>query len=136
MTKTTVQAEFSISGDEKLDIVKITEMLNINPSKAAVKGERNLNVKREFYHPTSYWIVRTDKEKSYDVEIQTKKILEKFSDKKNELIKIKELYNASISLCLFIEIVDNEKPAIGWSAETNLFLGSIGAESFLDLYIY
>lgn len=46
MTKTTVQAEFSISGDEKLDIVKITEMLNINPSKAAIKGERNLNVKR------------------------------------------------------------------------------------------
>ncbi|WP_156664973.1 DUF4279 domain-containing protein [Morganella psychrotolerans] len=78
----------------------------------------------------------TRKEESYDVKEQTRKIISILNDKVIILNEIKKKYNISFMLSLLIEVENGEKPAIYWTPETNYFLGSIGAESSVDIYIY
>ncbi|CFQ39121.1 MULTISPECIES: DUF4279 domain-containing protein [Yersinia] len=133
MEKTTVKAEFSICGDV-FDPEEITAMLQIEPSEIYIKGVISGTRKRPSTETS--WSVCTEKEESYDVNEQTKKLLFLFKDKTEILEKIKEKYAVTFILSLLIEIENGEKPSIYWSAETNKFLGDIGAESSIDLYVY
>ncbi|PXW48367.1 uncharacterized protein DUF4279 [Erwinia sp. AG740] len=133
MNKTTVKAEFSICGDV-FDPHEITEILRIEPTEICLKGFTGGKRKR----PTTEtsWSKCTEKEESYDVGEQTEKLLSLLKDKVFILNEIKEKYNVIFIFSLLIEVENGEKPAIYWSVDTNRFLGEIGAESSIELYIY
>ncbi|MGM3223764.1 MULTISPECIES: DUF4279 domain-containing protein [Dickeya] len=133
MDKTTVKAEFSICGDV-FEPNEITALLQIEPMEVHRKGIISGTRKR----PSSEnsWSICTEKEESYDVDEQTRKLLSLLKCKISSLQEIKERYDVAFIFSLLIEVENGEKPAIYWSAETNRFLGCIGAESSIDLYIY
>lgn len=133
MAKTTVKAEFSICGDV-FDPNEITALLQIEPMEVHVKG--GISGTRKRPSAETSWSIFTDKEESYDVDEQTRKLLSLMMHKLNCLKEIKERYGLTFIFSLLIEIENGEKPSIYWSAETNRFLGNIGAESSIDLYIY
>ncbi|GAA0332868.1 DUF4279 domain-containing protein [Morganella psychrotolerans] len=133
MNKTTVKAEFSIYGDD-FNPDEITELLGISPMEVNLKGTINGTRKRP--STETNWSIYTRKEESYDVKEQTRKIISILNDKVIILNEIKKKYNISFMLSLLIEVENGEKPAIYWTPETNYFLGSIGAESSVDIYIY
>lgn len=133
MNKTTVKAEFSIYGDD-FNPDEITELLGISPMEVNLKG--TINGTRKKPSTETNWSIFTKKEESYDVKEQTDKILTIFKDKACILKKIKERHGVSFMFSLLIEVENGEKPAIYWTPETNYFLGTIGAESSIDIYIY
>lgn len=133
MDKTTVKAEFSICGDV-FDPHEITTLLQIEPTEICLKGVISGTRKRP--STENSWSKCTEKEASYDVGEQTEKLLSLLKDKVSILNKIKEKYDVTFIFSLLIEVENGEKPAIYWSMDTNRFLGKIGAESSIDLYIY
>ncbi|KFF63651.1 DUF4279 domain-containing protein [Pectobacterium brasiliense] len=133
MDKTKVKAEFSICGDV-FDPGEITKLLGVEPAEVNIKGIISGTRKRPSVETS--WSICTEKEESYDVNEQTKKLLFLLKDKTDVLDEIKERYDVTFILSLLVEIENGEKPAIYWTAETNRFLGKIGAESSVDLYIY
>ncbi|AJZ90057.1 DUF4279 domain-containing protein [Cedecea neteri] len=133
MDKTIVKAEFSICGDV-FDPNEITALLQIEPMEVQLKDLISGTKKRPSTETS--WSIYTEKEESCDVDMQTKKLLSLLRCKIDVLNEIKEKYGVTFYFSLLIEIENGEKPAIYWSAETNRFLGSIGAESSIDLYIY
>ncbi|QYM95866.1 DUF4279 domain-containing protein [Dickeya ananatis] len=133
MNKTTVKAEFSICGDI-FDPHEITEILRIEPTEICLKGFTG-GTRRRPTTETS-WSKCTEKEESYDVGEQTEKLLSLLKDKVFTLNGIKEKYNVIFIFSLLIEVENGEKPVIYWSVDTNRFLGEIGAESSIELYIY
>ncbi|MBK5073800.1 DUF4279 domain-containing protein [Budviciaceae bacterium CWB-B4] len=133
MDKTTVKAEFHICGDV-FDPREITALLEIEPMEIHLKGVISGTRKRPSTETS--WSICTEKEESYDVDEQTKKILFLLKNKVELLNKIKKEYGVKFFLSLLIEVENGEKPAIYWTPETNCFLGEIGAESSIDLYIY
>ena len=133
MDKTTVKAEFSICGDV-FDLNEVTALLQIEPMEVHRKGVISGTRKRPSTETS--WSICTEREESYDVDEQTRKLLSSLECKIDTLKEIKENYNVTFIFSLLIEIENGEKPSIYWSAETNRFLGSIGAESSIDLYIY
>jgi len=133
MDKTTVKAEFFICGDV-FDTDEITALLQIEPMEVNFKGVISGTRKRPSTETS--WSICTEKEESYDVDEQTKKLLSLLRCKIDVLQGIKEKYDVTFIFSLLIEIEHGEKPSIYWSAETNRFLGSIGAESSIDLYVY
>ncbi|GKW05201.1 DUF4279 domain-containing protein [Pectobacterium carotovorum] len=133
MSKTKVKAEFSICGDV-FDTNEITKLLGIEPAEIYLKGIISGTRKRPSTETS--WSICTEKEESYDINEQTKKLLFLLIDKTDVLDRIKEKYDTTFILSLLVEIENGEKPAIYWTAETNQFLGRIGAESSVDLYIY
>ncbi|WP_323175998.1 DUF4279 domain-containing protein [Pantoea ananatis] len=133
MDKTTVKAEFSICGDT-FDPNEITALLQIEPMEVHLKGVISGTKKRQSTETS--WSIYTEKEESYDVDEQTKKLLSLLRCKIYLLEEIKEKCDVTFIFSISIEIENGEKPSIYWSAETNQFLGRIGAESSIDLYIY
>ncbi|MEL0577617.1 DUF4279 domain-containing protein [Pectobacterium punjabense] len=133
MDKTTVKAEFSICGDV-FEPNEITALLQIEPMEVHRKGI--ISGTRKKPSTETSWSICTEKEASCDINEQTKKLLFLLIDKTDALDEIKGKYNTTFILSLLIEIENGEKPAIYWTAETNQFLGRIGAESSVDLYIY
>ncbi|MCW2481075.1 DUF4279 domain-containing protein [Candidatus Symbiopectobacterium sp. NZEC135] len=133
MDKTTVKAEFSICGDV-FEPHEITSLLQIEPMEVQLKGIISGTRKRPSAETS--WSIYTEKEESYDVDVQTRKLLSLLRCKIDSLQKIKDKYDVTFIFSLLIEVESGEKPAIYWSAETNRFLGCIGAESSIDLYIY
>lgn len=133
MGKTTVKAEFSICGDV-FDPNEITTLLQIEPMEIHLKGIISGTRKRPSTETS--WSISTAKEESFDVDEQTRKLLSLLKNKTETLEKIKEKYDVTFIFSLLIEIENGEKPSIYSSVETNQFLGSIGAESSIDLYIY
>ncbi|KNC92566.1 DUF4279 domain-containing protein [Trabulsiella odontotermitis] len=133
MTKTTVKAEFSICGNG-FEPSEITNMLGISPTEIILEGVISGSRKRPSTETS--WSVSTDKEQSYDVDIQIQSILSLLKDKVIILREMKEKYKVNFYLMLLIEVEDGEKPAIYWTAETNRFLGKIEAESSVELYVY
>ncbi|WP_113628070.1 DUF4279 domain-containing protein [Pectobacterium peruviense] len=133
MDKTTVRAEFSICGDV-FEPEEITALLQIEPMEVHRKGIISGTRKRPSSETS--WSIFTEKEESYDVDEQTRKLLYLLRCKIDSLQEIKEKYDVAFIFSLLIEVEDGEKPSIYWSAETNHFLGRIGAESSIDLYIY
>jgi len=133
MDKTKVRAEFSICGDQ-FDLNKVTEKLGINPSETRVTGVIPEGKKRPSIETS--WSISTDKEDSYDVDVQTKKVLLLITEKVEELCEIKEKMNVSFILSLIVEVENGEKPALHFTSDTISFLGKIGAETDIDLYIY
>ncbi|WP_455813226.1 DUF4279 domain-containing protein [Pseudomonas graminis] len=131
--KTKVRAEFSICGDQ-FDLNEITERLGINPSEVRVKGVIPKGRKRPSVETS--WSISTDKEDSYDVDVQTKKVLSLIKEKVGDLCEIKEKMDVSFILSLIVEVENGEKPALHFTSDTISFLGKIGAESDIDLYIY
>ncbi|MGI8488882.1 DUF4279 domain-containing protein [Pectobacterium sp. S5] len=133
MDKTKVKAEFSVCGDV-FDPNEITKLLGMEPSEVNLKDIISGTRKRPNFETS--WSICTEKEESYDVNEQTKKLLFLLKDKTDVLDEIKARYDVTFILSLLVEIENGEKPAIYWTAETNKFLGEIGAESSVDLYIY
>lgn len=133
MNKTTVKAEFSICGDV-FDPSEITTLLQIEPMEVYVKGVISGTRKRPSSETS--WSIFTEKEESFDVDEQTRKLLSLLRCKIDLLEEIKIVYGVKFIFSLLIEIENGEKPSIYWSAETNGFLGRIGAESSIDLYFY
>ena len=133
MDKTKVRAEFSICGDQ-FDLNEVTEKLGINPSETRVTGVIPEGKKRPSIETS--WSISTDKEDSYDVDVQTKKVLLLITEKVEELCEIKEKMNVSFILSLIVEVENGEKPALHFTSDTISFLGKIGAETDIDLYIY
>ncbi|OWF75791.1 hypothetical protein B4903_18990 [Yersinia frederiksenii] len=133
MDKTTVKAEFFICGDI-FDPNEITALLQIEPMEVHLKGIINGTRKRPSTETS--WSICTEKEESYDVDEQTRKLLSLLKCKIDVLEEIKEKYDVTFIFSLLIEVENGEKPAMYWSAETNRFLGRVGGESSIDLYIY
>lgn len=133
MDKTKVKAEFSICGDV-FDPREITKLLAIEPTEIYIKGVVSGTRKRPSTETS--WSICTEKEESYDISEQTNALLMLLKDKADVLDKIRELYATTFIFSVLIEIENGEKPAIYWTAEANRFLGRIGAESSVDLYIY
>lgn len=133
MSKTTVKAEFSICGDV-FDPNQITKLLEIEPVEVCLKGSISGTKKRPSTETS--WSICTEKEESYDINEQTENLLCLFKNKVDVLGEIKKIYDITFLFSVLIEIENGEKPAIYWTAETNRFLGEIGAESSIDLYIY
>lgn len=128
-----MKAEFSICGDV-FNPHEITTLLQIEPTETCLKGTMGGTRKRPSTETS--WSICTDKEVSYDVGEQTEKLLSLLKGKISLLNKIKEKYDVTYIFSLLIEVENGEKPAIYWSGDTNRFLGEIGAESSIDLYIY
>lgn len=109
MNKTTVKAEFSICGDV-FDPSEITKVLGIEPMEVNLKGSMCGTRKRP--STETCWSVFTEKEESYDVDEQTRKILFLLSNKVDALNDIKKKHNTTFILSLLIEIRGGERPAI------------------------
>lgn len=133
MDKTKVMAKFSICGD-LLNLAEVTETLGINPSETRVKGVIPEGRKRASVETS--WSISTEKEDSYDIDVQTKKVIFLLREKVNELREIKEKMHVSFILSLVVEVENGEKPALHFPSDTIEFLGGIGAESDMGLYIY
>ncbi|MEM8184049.1 DUF4279 domain-containing protein [Morganella morganii subsp. sibonii] len=133
MNKTTVKAEFSIYGDN-FDPNELTDLLGIQPMEVNLKGVITGTRKRPSTETS--WSIYTKKEESYDVKEQIDKIVSILKDKIKLINGFKEKNEVSISLSLLIEVENDEKPAIYWTPETNDFLGKIGAESSIEIYMY
>lgn len=133
MNKTTVKAEFSIYGDN-FDPNELTDLLEIQPMEVNLKGVITGTRKRPSTETS--WSIYTKKEESYDVKEQIDKIVSILKDKIKLINGFKEKNEVSISLSLLIEVENDEKPAIYWTPETNDFLGKIGAESSIEIYMY
>lgn len=133
MDKTKVRAEFSICGDQ-FDLDAITERLRIKPTETRVKGVIPEGRKRPSVETS--WSLSTEKEDSYDVDEQTQKVLLLIKSKVEELCEIKEKMDVTFILGLIVEVENGEKPALHFSSDTIGFLGKIGAESYIDLYLY
>lgn len=133
MDKTTVKAEFSICGDV-FNPDEITALLQIEPTEVFFKGIISGTRKRPSTETS--WSKCTEKEVSYDVGEQTDKLLSLLKGKVSVLHEIKEKYAVTFIFSLLVEVENGEKPALYWSMDTNRFLGDIGAESSIDIYIY
>lgn len=133
MNKTTVKAELSIYGDN-LDPNELTDLLGIKPMEINLKGVITGTRKRP--NAETSWSIYTKKEESYDVNEQIDKIILILKDKTKEINEFKRKNTVSISLPLLIEVENDEEPAIYWTPETNGFLGEIGAESSVEIYMY
>lgn len=133
MDKTTVMVYFSIHGDD-FDPDSVTHFLGVEPTETKVKGEVQDGRKRPNIETS--WKVSTKQEVSLDVNKQFHKIIELLAGKKEELRKLKSSIDVNYDFVIVVKIENNEKPEMHFDLNTLSFVGYIGAEIDIDLYVY
>lgn len=132
MDETNVMVNFRILGKD-FNPDDLTSILNITPSSQWLKGEIiRPNIVRKY----SCWIIGTEYEESCDINVQLKKVLKKISERKRELIDLREKLDLQYRLDVVINIENNEKPAIYLNSDVIEFANDIKAEFDFDLYIF
>lgn len=133
MQKTNVKVEFRIIGDD-FNPNTITEKLLIKPNEFWVRGEKikNKNITRKY----NCWVVGTGYEESNDINHQLQKISKLIKNKKNDLKKLKDIYDLIYRFDIIINIENNEKPAVYLNNDIIELANDIKAEFDFDLYIF
>lgn len=114
---------------------KVTQLLNIEPTKVSIKGER---VPNKVPISTS-WRFSTDKivNEYIDIEDMSNSIMSNFIPIKDKVITAIKTYNLKPCLMVVLTVSTQEEistPAIGFTAETLKFLGDVGASIDIDTY--
>ncbi|NDJ59337.1 DUF4279 domain-containing protein [Enterobacteriaceae bacterium 4M9] len=133
MDKTTVMAYFSIYGDI-FEPEDVTHRLGIVPTEVKVKGIVPDGKKRPSIETS--WKISTKDEESMDLNTQLSRIVELLESKVDELCDIKLSLSVNFTFSFIVKIENGEKPAMNFPPEKLKFIGDIGAEIDIDLYIY
>jgi len=133
LDETNIMVEFNIVGDY-FEIDLISEKLMIEPAEYYNKGDKvgDKDKKRK----ETCWSINTGYEASLDINNQLEKIVSLIEPKRNELKKVKELYQLDYHFCIVIRVENNQSPAIYLEKEAIEFANDIGADFDFDLYIH
>jgi hypothetical protein len=142
MDKTSVMAYFSIFGDD-FPLDKVTQILNIEPTRSYKKGEVIVRPKNDNviittinYRKETAWKLSTGYQESTDINDQLYLLLDTLENKVSELIRIKDEYKVSFTIMIVINIENNEKPAMYLEQRFISFVHTINAGVDFDLYIF
>ncbi|GGF95309.1 hypothetical protein GCM10010916_10840 [Paenibacillus abyssi] len=142
MDKTSVMAYFSIFGDD-FPLDKVTQILNIEPTRSYKKGEvivrpknDNVIITTTIYRKETDWELSTGYQESTDINDQLYLLLDTLENKVSELIRIKDEYKVSFTFMIVINIENNETPAMCLEQRFISFVHTINAGVDFDLYIF
>ena len=132
ISNTNIRASLRIIGED-FDVQKITEVLEIHPSKTWNKGDfiRNTEKKRTY----TAWMYNTGLMESLNINTSIKQIKEVFFQKVDKIVALKNLYDLDISIDFVIVIENEEPPAIYFDPAFIKFAAEIGAKFDIDTYI-
>jgi hypothetical protein len=137
-TKTIIKADFSIQSNQIIDWDKVSDFLQIRPTKFYNKGDDHLDPKQNFKMRFSIWRVSTGYEETRDMDDTITPILDIFEPKIELLKQLKQLLNVhdlSYNLLLVIQVVAGATPAIHYESRCIDFLHEVGATTNIDLYV-
>ncbi|MGE6230651.1 DUF4279 domain-containing protein [Paenibacillus chitinolyticus] len=129
---TTVSAEFLIVGDT-FNPNKVSSILKIKPTGYYVKGEKVTG--RNLIRKETCWFLKTECEKSLDINDQLSKIIKPLIGIKKELIELKKQMVIDYKFFIVIKIEENQVPAMYLLSEVIEFIGHIQAEFEFDVYV-
>lgn len=132
MEKTNLMVEFCIIGED-FNPEKITKMLMVEPTEYYIKGSKN---KRNFERKESCWSISTGYVETLYVSELFDVLLNKLTNKKEIIIKLKKEYNLTCKFIIVINIEENIKPAIYLDKEIIKFANFLEAEFDFDMYIF
>ncbi len=139
MDKTNVMAEFLITGDKLIPGV-VTQKLNITPIKTWTKGEeikvRIPGVENGARGRFNLWEVNTGYEESLNIDDQLLKIFDVLKSKVGVLNELREEYDLKYTICVVVNIENNDKPAMCFDHWFIDFTQALNATIDIDLYIY
>ncbi|MFC3343425.1 DUF4279 domain-containing protein [Paenibacillus abyssi] len=135
-------AYFSIFGDD-FPLDKVTQILNIEPTRSYKKGEvivrpknDNVIITTTIYRKETDWELSTGYQESTDINDQLYLLLDTLENKVSELIRIKDEYKVSFTFMIVINIENNETPAMCLEQRFISFVHTINAGVDFDLYIF
>lgn len=129
-----VRVYLDLTGDD-FDVNKITECLNVEPNKVHVKG-KTLRMDNTLMTFSSWKFGVYDPVPSYDINEHLYYLLETFQNKSDQILFLKEKYNLKATVCICIEILGTQSPAIYFEKDILNFIHSIQAEIDIDLYAF
>ena len=133
MDKTNIKVEFTVISED-FDIDLLTIKLGIEPTQSYYKGDiiPRINRTRE----ESIWRIETEYNESLDINDEVLKLMEKLYGKEEILKDLKNKHNLKYSICVVINVENNQTPAIYLTEEVIDLFSLIGIYFEIDLYIY
>lgn len=125
-----IEVSFLLTSDQNY-IDKISETLNINPSKTRRKEDFKL---QEFAH--TMWEFSTGKELSKAIVNQFKKLLSVLNGKEELIKELMLNYNIKSNFIVSIHAENGNGPEIILTNDVIKFAGKIDAEIDFDIYYY
>lgn len=123
--------DFSIIGDD-FNPETITKRLQLTPTEQYSKGEK---IRNEIYRKEFCWSISTGYLETLYLSEILDDFLDKFSNKEEILIELKEEFKLTFKFFIVINIVDDLKPAIYLDNRIIRFSNYLNAEFDFDLYI-
>ena len=133
MDKTNIKVEFTVISED-FDIDLLTIKWGIEPTQRYYKGDiiPRINRTRE----ESIWRIETEYNESLDINDEVLKLMEKLYGKEEILKDLKNKHNLKYSICVVINVENNQTPAIYLTEEVINLFSLIGIYFEIDLYIY
>lgn len=133
MTKTSVKAEFVIFGYD-FDLDQATNVISIIPTETQKRGElsKNKNKKAEY----TYWKISSGFGECLDISEQFNIIYSELKNKKIELTELKEQCKVEFKVNFVVHIMGGRTPGMHFNKELISFFDEIGAEVYIDSYVY
>jgi len=133
MDKTNIKVEFTVISED-FDIDLLTIKLGIEPTECYYKGDiiPRINRTRE----KSFWWIETEYNESLDINDEVLKLMEKLYGKEEILKDLKNKHNLKYTICVVINVENNQTPAIYLTEEVINLFSLIGIYFEIDLYIY
>jgi hypothetical protein len=131
--KTTVMAEFSISGDN-FKVTDVTRALKLEPTRYWDNGDITGIIKSPKRH--TCWIINTGYDESLDIDKQLLKLFNILKDKTAILKHIKSEFHLELTVCIVIKVEKGEVPAMHIDSYIINFTHEIEASIEFDFYYF
>jgi len=133
LKKTNIMVEFRIIGND-FEPSMVTDNLAISPSEYWIKGEAIKG--RDTSRTYTCWALSTGYMESLDINEPLDMILEKLSNKCNELLLLKKSFDINYKIDVTINIEEGQAPAVCLKSHVIEFAHLVCAEFDFDLYVY
>lgn len=126
-----MKLNFLIIGDN-ININNISSLLNINPSRIMIKGEKNKNF--NVINLENIWQYNIEID-SIDIDDLVLEFFNVFYEKQGDLLEIKNEMMAYFKIEVIAEVKDEITPSLYFNNKIVKFLGKLDCPIDIDLYV-
>lgn len=131
--KTNINVEFNIIGDY-FDLDTVSNELNLNPTESWKKGE--VVPKRKTVRRDTTWSYALGTKATIDLDEELTNLVNIFDSKRENLKKLKLLFELEYLILITIKIENEETPAMTIRIPNINFINDITCELEFDIYVF